>query len=219
MRKYIISGIITATIIAVAGVVFYACKKDNDNATADKQITNDNNAVRKQPLWDEFEMQTDNGLARYNRNTAPFWPFNKCPIKYYVYNYDNNHNLIGINSFWWPCVGNIKEIPPVNADGIFIVHEAVLLMHDLEVEDRLLFFIAFEQEHSGGYDWNLSDVFDAALIEAVISGQYAISSITESQEVSTTGGKKYTYEVVFSNPNDVADKAVEIVSFSYNWEE
>ena len=45
MRKYIISGIITATIIAVAGVIFYACNKEERNyTTADVQ---NNNAIHK----------------------------------------------------------------------------------------------------------------------------------------------------------------------------
>ena len=41
MRKYIISGIITATIIAVAGVVFYACTKDSDALDGGRKVAVD----------------------------------------------------------------------------------------------------------------------------------------------------------------------------------
>ena len=40
MRKFIVSGLITATIIVAAGVIFNACKKDNVSDTSKTQLEN-----------------------------------------------------------------------------------------------------------------------------------------------------------------------------------
>ena len=213
MRRSLIKvACITATLTVLAGVMLIACKKENGtSSTAEMQITN-NNAVQKAPLWNEFEVKTPNGTTIYNRDNAPFWPFDFCPIDYCVYIYDKFGNKIGEKWYRWPCAGNITEIPPpTGANGLFIEHQQVIDIMNTTATERHHLVTAIVNEQ----DERLSRIIGMDLLEEVMQGNYIISSVEETA-YGTATGENYYYIITFFS-NDVNDVVEELtVYFSYN---
>jgi len=219
MRKLLISGIITATVIGVAGVIFYACNKEMGNSSnAQTQITN-GNTVHKMAHWDKIMFTSEDGcIINFYNNGNNLYLIPDCGYWYYVNTYDAAGNVTGGNWFYVPCGPSTTKLSssPINDNGVIIVQQQIIDIKNAVLDERQYLVTNFENSEPNEEDIiRLSTVIGMELVKGVIQGNFIISDITEKVYENTADGIKYEYTITFSTSVE-GETIVKTVSFSYD---